>query len=234
MTFQSTVRATLTSGVVGGLAYEGPLRAQSAILRSVDAAYNVVGRYFTVVSEGVFKAGGTGAKGGILANPKTYSSNGTTGGGPLAPTLTLPNEQQGEFVDMGILFVNLPAAAAIGDLVQYDTTTGALSTVPQFVSGTGAIATTTLTISAVDAGSGLFAVGQIVSGANIVPGTRITALGTGTGGTGTYTVNVSQTAASAAVTSTPVATTGNALVPNCKVSHRTVAAAGLAIVTLTN
>lgn len=62
---------------------------------------------------------------------------------------------------------------------------------------TGAIASTTLTVSAVASGS--LAVGQTISGAGVTPGTTITALGTGTGGTGTYTVSASQTAASTTI-----------------------------------
>jgi hypothetical protein len=44
------------------------------------------------------------------------------------------------------------------------------------------------------------AVGQIITGTNVLSGTRITALGTGTGGTGTYTVSQSQTVASTTIT----------------------------------
>lgn len=65
---------------------------------------------------------------------------------------------------------------------------------------TGAIAGTTLTVSAV--ASGTLAVGSKLSGANVSADTYITALGTGTGGTGTYTVSVSQTAASATINAT--------------------------------
>lgn len=64
---------------------------------------------------------------------------------------------------------------------------------------TGSISGTTLTVSAVT--SGTLAVGNLLAGDNIRPGTRITALGTGTGGTGTYTVNKSQTAASGTIRS---------------------------------
>lgn len=58
---------------------------------------------------------------------------------------------------------------------------------------TGAIAGTTLTVSAV--ASGTLAVGQTISDTtgNLVVGTTITALGSGSGGTGTYTVSNSQT-----------------------------------------
>ena len=63
---------------------------------------------------------------------------------------------------------------------------------------TGAISTTTLTVSAV--ASGTVAVGAPVTGTNVAANTVISALGTGTGGTGTYTVNNSQTVASEALT----------------------------------
>lgn len=63
---------------------------------------------------------------------------------------------------------------------------------------TGSIAATTMTVTAV--ASGTLAVGDVVTGTGILPGTTITALGTGTGGTGTYTVSVSQTVASTGIT----------------------------------
>jgi hypothetical protein len=56
---------------------------------------------------------------------------------------------------------------------------------------TGAIAGTTLTVSAVT--SGTLYVGQTIQGTGITTQTIITALGSGSGGTGTYTVNNSQT-----------------------------------------
>jgi hypothetical protein len=61
----------------------------------------------------------------------------------------------------------------------------------------GSISGTTLTVSSITAGT--LAIGQLLegfSGTPIVPGTFITAFGTGTGGTGTYTVSLSQTVAS--------------------------------------
>lgn len=59
---------------------------------------------------------------------------------------------------------------------------------------TGSIAGTTLTVTV--ASSGTIAIGQTVNGAGVLPGTKITALGTGGGGTGTYTVGRSQTVGS--------------------------------------
>ena len=63
---------------------------------------------------------------------------------------------------------------------------------------TGAISTTTLTVSAVT--SGTLGIGSVLSGTGITSGTTITALGTGTGGTGTYTVSASQTVSSTTIT----------------------------------
>lgn len=70
---------------------------------------------------------------------------------------------------------------------------------PSSASFTGAIAGTTLTVSAVT--SGVLAVGQTVTGTGVTAGTTITALGTGTGGNGTYTVSTSQTVSSGTLTS---------------------------------
>lgn len=67
--------------------------------------------------------------------------------------------------------------------------TGTLTTGPAF-DGTGSIAATTLTISAVTAG--VLTVGTVIEGSGVTAGTTITALGTATGGVGTYTVSASQ------------------------------------------
>lgn len=64
------------------------------------------------------------------------------------------------------------------------------------VSFTASMSGTTMTVTALAAGSGLLAVGQTVVGTGVTAGTRITALGTGTGGTGTYTISASQTLSS--------------------------------------
>lgn len=64
---------------------------------------------------------------------------------------------------------------------------------------TGAIAGTTLTVTAV--GSGSLSVGQSISGSGMTAGTKVLKQLTGTpGGIGTYTVSISQTFASGAIT----------------------------------
>jgi hypothetical protein len=78
--------------------------------------------------------------------------------------------------------------------------TGTLTTGPTF-EGTGSIAGTTLTITAVV--TGVLGVGSIIDGTGVTAGTTITALGTATGGVGTYTVSASQNV-SATTISAPI------------------------------
>jgi hypothetical protein len=64
---------------------------------------------------------------------------------------------------------------------------------PQAVTATyftGAISSTTLTVTGVPVGH--LQVGSVITGTGVATGTIITALGTGLGGVGTYTVNISQ------------------------------------------
>lgn len=129
---QSQVYVNQGTGVYGELYDDSPVRARALILRSASSQNNVFGRAFTYVpaEDGVVQAGGTDVFAGFLINPKAHASFGTVIGGPLAPTLTLPNEVVADILNMGCIFVYLPAPAAIGDLVIYDTTTGELATVP--------------------------------------------------------------------------------------------------------
>ena len=133
MTFQSTVSLQQGFGVPGELFTDSPWRAQSFILNSASAAYNIIGATaFTVSSQGVAQAGnpgGTNVYAGILIAPKEQALYGV-GANALSPTLTLNNYAQAELLTMGTVIVTLPASANIGDWVIYDNTTGALSTVP--------------------------------------------------------------------------------------------------------
>lgn len=210
--FQSSVNVYNALGIVGELAFDGPIRAGAYNLNSSGAA-NVVGYAYTITSgadpepsggsgnAGTARVGGTGVFAGILINPKEYALRGVTGS-PLGASLTLPDYSIGDLLTMGEVFVNLPGPASIGDLVTYNTSTGALNSIAPNAVFTASASTTTLTVTAV--ASGEITVGQQITGANITPGTFITALGTGLGGTGTYTINVSQTAASATVTAANV------------------------------
>ena len=128
-TFQSTVNIQLGFGVVGELITDGPQRVESLTLDSVGGT---VGFGFTKSNTtGVATMGGTATPGtsvfaGILVNPKVYATNGPSSGA-LDPTLTLPPYTQGEFLTMGTIIVSLTGAANIGDIVQMNETTGALS-----------------------------------------------------------------------------------------------------------
>lgn len=238
--FQSTVAIQPGFGVPGELNTNSPWRARSYILRSDSAAYNVVGATaLTQVSQGVAKAGGTGMFVGILAAPKTYPNYGTAVGGPLAPTMTVPNEIDAQAVSMGQLNVTLPGPASIGDKVAYNTTTGALTTFPALTSFTGVIANSTgvLTVSSLAAG-GYVDTDSLLSGANVPAGTRITSQLTGTaGGAGTYQTNITTAVASTTMTianSVGSLGAGYAQVPNAEVFAYDVTAAGIAVIQLTD
>lgn len=75
---------------------------------------------------------------------------------------------------------------------------------------TGSISGTTLTVTSFTQGSGHIGTGHSIFSADpqhhtpVIPGTIITANGTGTGGTGTYTINKSQTVESQTMNDIPV------------------------------
>lgn len=161
MAFQTVVNSTIAAGVPGELGLEGPLVAQPARITSPDAANNLIGRAYSVVSgaTGTPLAGDLGANpaplvvragaatvtsvfAGVLANPKTQVSYGTSAGGPFAPTFVVPNGTMGEFVtETPGIWVELPAAAAPGDNVSYTIATGALVTAAPGVAFAGTAAT---------------------------------------------------------------------------------------------
>lgn len=235
MTLQSTVALNQGFGVVGELAFDGPLRAISAVIDHATAANIVVGRWFTAPADGEYRPGGTGAVGGLLVNPKVYASIGTSAGGPLAPTLIVPTGTVGEFASMGEFVVAAANAVALGDLAMYDTTTGAISALSPTATYTGVIAITTgiLTVSAASADANL-AVGSPVIGTGVPGGTFITALGTGTGGNGTYQTNIITAVASFTDGVAPNnAPAGSAIIPGAKFIRYANAAAGLAVLSLT-
>src|SRR6185437_1219833 len=129
MSFQSSGSLNQGFAVVGELYDNSPYRSQVFNVVSSDASNNVFGRAFTITDEATVAAGGTGVFAGIMACPKQNALLGTQAGGSLAPSLTLPNNAQANFVTMSRMVVSLPAAAAVGDLVVYNTTTGALATI---------------------------------------------------------------------------------------------------------
>lgn len=131
MTFQSTVFVNQGAGVPGEKYTDAPWMAQSFTVVSPSAANNIFGSAFSKTAEGFAACGAPSGNlgfAGFLVNPKGSALFGTNSGGALAPSLTLANNAQGEFLTMGSIWVLLPAAAAIGDVVLFDNTTGALTT----------------------------------------------------------------------------------------------------------
>ena len=132
MPFQTEVRIDQTTGIVGDIVLDGPLRGQPGILNSTSAANNVIGRAFRHIAGQDLMVSSDVAAGsvfaGILANSKRYATSGTAAGGTLAPTLMLPNNANVTLVTMtsGIL-VMLATTANIGDNVFFATATGILS-----------------------------------------------------------------------------------------------------------
>lgn len=236
MSFQSTVALKQGFGVPGEIILEGPLRATPGVIKGADPTLNVVGRAFTIdPADGQYVAGGTGVYGGILANPKALSSVGTSAGGPLAPTLTVPNGTIGEFVTMGEIVVSAANAVAIGDKAMFAQATGIISALPPVITYTGVIAVTTgiLTVSSASTGANIY-VGMPVVGTGVPAGTIITALGTGTGGNGTYQTNIT-TAVSTFTDGRAdnVAPAGSTIIAGAKFERIANAAAGLASLSLT-
>jgi hypothetical protein len=82
MAFQTTINQTYGFGVVGELIQDGPQRVSSRIMNS-SGTPNVIGYAYTrsnttdVCTVGGAITNGSTVFGGILANPKAYSSNGT-------------------------------------------------------------------------------------------------------------------------------------------------------------
>lgn len=235
---QSSVRYDLGFGVPGEIKYDGPLRANSGVLNSADAAYNIVGSTFFTqpVAGGAVVAGGTIGNSykafGILAKPKSYASLGTSSG-TLAPTVVLPNNINAEFVEMGFIVITLAAACNIGDLLLYNTTSGALSTTRPITTANVTIASGGVaTVNTVTTGS--IGVGTVFkdSSGNIVA--TVTELGTGTGGTGTYQTDNTDGASAADYTADTVPASGYAFVPGGVIDRVHNTAAGLAVAKLTN
>ena len=214
-------------GIPGGVAVHSEAqRFVSRIINSAGATPNTFGFVYTESTTGdvqldaTAQAGGTGILAGILVQPKAAATFGTTAGGPLAATLNLPDFAAGTLMQMGSVFVALPAATAIGNLVSYNTTTGAIAaTFAPTATFTGVIAANVLTVSALTAGS--IGVGSVVTTtAGAVLG-RVASLGTGTGGNGTYNLDSSSvaTGSSAMVASSAAAAAGTKLIPNARVDY---------------
>lgn len=126
MAFQTTVNRQYATGIVGEIRNDGPVRALPArIVAGATGTVNRVGRVFSynntditaqVAGMGEIAAvvGGTNVA-GILAAPKSYASYGVNSN-YLAPTLDLAAGTLGEFLQMGIITVNVEAPAATANV----------------------------------------------------------------------------------------------------------------------
>jgi hypothetical protein len=136
MPFQSVVRLDTAFGVPGEFYSDGPKRAEPGTIRSATPANNIFGRGFSLDSAlpGVWRSGDPAANGeryGILVSPKEHASYGTAAGGPLAPTITLPNEVTAQIATMGQIIVQArDAANLVGNIVRIVKATGEIVTVP--------------------------------------------------------------------------------------------------------
>lgn len=130
MGFQSQVRLTQTTGIVGEILEGAPRSGYPAILNSTSAANNVIGRGFSKVAgnddEVAAGEGDTLPFAGILVNPKVYSTSGASTGA-LDPTITLLNNEVVEILEKGIIVVDFSTAATIGQNVFYHNTTGVIA-----------------------------------------------------------------------------------------------------------
>lgn len=235
--FQSVVNIEQAFGFVGELFDDSPRVVAPWALLSGSAANNVIGRAFTLNTaspsdgsgSGYAAAGGTGVFVGILMNPKTFASNGTTAD-PLAATYVLPNYTIGDFLTMGTINIAVPAACNVGDHVTFAQADGTLGTMAPTTVGTATQSTTTLTV--LTPASGSIGVGSVIQIAGAEP-VRVLALGSGTGGAGTYTVDVSQTvSSSAAIVATNVVAAGVTEIPGARIVRFSPAQAGVAVAQL--
>lgn len=135
-TFQRSVRRQLAAGVVGEIAFDGPLRLQNGLPESGQSIE--IGKFYTKnPTSGRYELGGTidaaGAAifGGIASIPKEFASYGNLTDGPLGPTLTLPEGAPGSFLEMGMIWLYAPTETPVkeGMKLVYNTTSGAIKPV---------------------------------------------------------------------------------------------------------
>lgn len=200
MGFQTTIYNQPAPAVEGDFASANPRASTLAGEAALIAGPNglTVGR-FAWINGNAANNTGTGMPAGFVHRELQAFITAWLG----ESSMLIPGGRACTLMNEGDFWVRPVNAATVGQKAFADLATGqvlaaAAGATIEAASVTGAIAGTTLTVSAV--ASGTLSVGQSLSGANVAPGTRITGLGTGTGGTGTYTVTPSQTAASATVT----------------------------------
>lgn len=130
MSFQSTVNLLLNLGVPGDIIMDEPHRIEPVTLATAGA----LGQFFTKANgTGLASLGGTITNGsvvfgGIAVLPKIEPLFGSSAASPLNPNLNLNANSQVALLTFGSCVVSLAAGWNIGDLLQYNTTTGVIAT----------------------------------------------------------------------------------------------------------
>lgn len=123
---QKTVTNTaLGTGVVGEFYSNEPQRTRGQIINSSSESLNVIGSVLTKVADEDDQSGVAASTvfAGILCSPKSLARQG------LDAQTVIPNGTQVEVALQGYVFVDLPAAADIGDFVYFSDTDGTLATI---------------------------------------------------------------------------------------------------------
>lgn len=130
MPFQSTVNVDLNLAVPGDIVLDEPHRIQPVTLATAGA----LAQFFTVAAAtGLASLGGTITAGttnfgGIGVLPKIEPLFGSSATSPLNPNLNVAANEQIALLTFGSCVIYNPTAGWLeGDLVQYNTTTGVIS-----------------------------------------------------------------------------------------------------------
>jgi hypothetical protein len=180
-----------------------------------DYAPKMIGRMNTgtglvsIVDNGVncYIVDGNNRYAWFISNPTTATFTGSISATTLTVTtmlngiISVGQALFGEDVEQNTVITALgTGTGGVGTYTVSNSQTTASTSINTTVSPaivTGAIAGTTLTVSAVT--SGALRIGQTIEGNGVTNGTIIKSFGTGTGGTGTYTVSASQTVSSTTI-----------------------------------
>lgn len=124
MTQKIVSNKALGTGVAGEFYSTEPQRTRGKLLVSANAALNLIAVAVTQVAgeEDQVGVAASAVFAGILGSPKSLQRVG------LDAQTAVPNGTAVECILQGYVIVNLPAAAAIGDFVYFNDTTGLLST----------------------------------------------------------------------------------------------------------
>jgi hypothetical protein len=129
MPFQQTVNVLLNLGVPGDVIDDEPSRITPVTLATAGA----ISQFFTIANgTGLASLGGTITAGsvimgGIAVNPKVEPLFGSSAANPLNPNLSLAANEQAALLTFGSCVILNPNAWNEGDYLQYNTTTGVVS-----------------------------------------------------------------------------------------------------------